>query len=71
MLHVTPSEVWVGLQSECADAGGQGRRSGGARVRIRATLVQVRRYLYKLGIRIKRVGIKRMSWYKMHSHGHD
>ena len=44
MLDVPPGELGVGLEAEGDDAGGEGRRGGGPRVRRGAQVVQVGRH---------------------------
>ena len=44
MLDVPPGEFRVGLEAEGDDAGGEGRRGGGPRVRRGAQVVQVSRH---------------------------
>ena len=41
VLDVPPAELWVGLEAEGDDAGGEGRRGAGAGVRGGAEVVQV------------------------------
>ena len=43
MLDVPPGEFGVGLEAEGDDAGGEGRRGGGPRVRRGAQVVEVGR----------------------------
>ena len=49
VLHVSPREVWVGLEGEGDDGGGHGGGGRGAGVLHRAAVVQVRRHYLPLG----------------------